>query len=44
MRIETIVKQHSDHIGIPIILKGGDGGADGDGKDGDKTLNEAAAL
>ena len=37
-RIEHIVKQHSDHIGIPIILKG-DGG-----EDGDKTLNTASAL
>ncbi|MDA1088955.1 MAG: molecular chaperone HtpG [Proteobacteria bacterium] len=38
-RIETIVKQHSDHIGIPIILKG-----DGTKKDGDRTLNTASAL
>ena len=37
-RIEHIVKQHSDHIGIPIILKG-DGG-----ENGDKTLNTASAL
>ena len=37
-RIEHIVKQHSDHIGIPIILKG-DGG-----EDRDKTLNTASAL
>ncbi len=44
-RIEHIVKQHSDHIGIPIILKG-PGGKDGDGKeeDGDRTLNTASAL
>jgi len=35
MRIEAVVKQHSDHIGIPIILKGAEG---------DKTLNTASAL
>jgi molecular chaperone HtpG len=39
-RIENIVKQHSDHIGIPIILKGDDG-KDGDGE---RTLNTASAL
>ena len=36
IRIETIVKQHSDHIGIPIVFTGGDGG--------DKTINTASAL
>ncbi|NQV83061.1 MAG: molecular chaperone HtpG [Rhodospirillales bacterium] len=36
LRIETIVKQHSDHIPIPIILK--------DGEDGDRTLNTASAI
>ena len=35
IRIETIVKQHSDHIGIPIVLTGGGG---------DKTINTASAL
>ncbi len=35
IRIETIVKQHSDHIGIPVVLKE---------KDGDRTLNTASAL
>ncbi|MCH7936964.1 MAG: molecular chaperone HtpG [Proteobacteria bacterium] len=34
-RIETVVKQHSDHIGIPVVLKE---------KDGDRTLNTASAL
>ncbi len=37
IRIETIVKQHSDHITIPIILKNG---AD----ENDKTINTASAL
>jgi len=36
LRIETIVKQHSGHIGIPIVLTGGE--------EGDKTLNTASAL
>ena len=35
-RIETIVKQYSDHIGIPIVLKDGDGS--------ERTLNTASAL
>ena len=39
LRIETIVKQHSDHIGIPIVLKDGE-----DGGTADKTLNTASAL
>ncbi|MFQ5763849.1 MAG: molecular chaperone HtpG [Rhodospirillales bacterium] len=34
-RIETIVKCYSDHIGIPIVLKDGDG---------ERTLNTASAL
>ncbi|MHA1597846.1 MAG: molecular chaperone HtpG, partial [Alphaproteobacteria bacterium] len=34
-RLEHIVKSHSDHIGIPIVL---------DAKDGEKTLNSASAL
>ncbi len=38
VRIEHIVKTYSDHIGLPVILKGG-------GDDGaDKTLNTASAL
>jgi len=37
IRIETIVRQHSDHISIPIILKNG---AD----DAEKTINTASAL
>lgn len=41
-RIEAIVKQHSDHIGIPIILEGKKGGKDGEEED--KTLNTASAL
>jgi len=36
IRIETIVKQHSDHIGIPIVFTGGGSG--------DKTINTASAL
>ncbi len=45
LRIETIVKQHSDHIGIPVVLKdGAKDDADGDGDGGDKTLNTASAL
>jgi|TARA_Y100000031_G_scaffold156485_1_gene211289 molecular chaperone HtpG len=43
-RIETIVKQHSDHIGIPVVLKGEDEGGDGGGGGGDRTLNTASAL
>jgi len=41
MRIETIVKQHSDHIPIPVVLKGGEGGQDAQE---DRTLNTALAL
>ncbi|MBC8338403.1 MAG: molecular chaperone HtpG [Rhodospirillales bacterium] len=39
LRLETIVKQHSDHISIPIVLKGS--GEDGEE---DRTLNTASAL
>jgi len=35
IRLETIVKHHSDHIGIPIVLKE---------KDSERTLNTASAL
>jgi len=41
-RIETIVKQYSDHIGIPIVLK--DGGRDEGEDGGERTLNTASAL
>jgi molecular chaperone HtpG len=34
-RIETIIKSYSDHIGIPIVFKDGDG---------ERTLNDASAL
>ena len=37
IRIETVVKQHSDHISIPIVLKSAS-------PDADKTINTAAAL
>ncbi|MEK9726448.1 MAG: molecular chaperone HtpG, partial [Rhodospirillaceae bacterium] len=38
MRIRTIVKTYSDHIGLPVVLKG-------DGKDlQDETLNMASAI
>ena len=40
IRIETIVKQHSDHIGIPVVLRGEEEGEEG----GDRTLNTASAL
>jgi len=43
-RIKAIVKQHSDHIGIPIILKGEDGKGAEAGEGGDRTLNTASAL
>ena len=44
VHIETVVKQHSDHIGIPVVLKG-EGGDGAEGKDGgDRTLNTASAL
>ncbi|NQU60131.1 MAG: molecular chaperone HtpG [Rhodospirillales bacterium] len=39
IRIETIVKHHSDHIGIPIVLKEGDAA-----KETERTLNTASAL
>ncbi len=39
-RIEHIVKQHSDHIGIPIVLLGEDGEKTGE----EQTLNTASAL
>ena len=35
IRLQTIIKTHSDHIPVPIVLKG---------KEGDKTLNTASAL
>ena len=35
-RLRTIVKAHSDHIGLPVMLAGG--------KDGEETLNAASAL
>jgi molecular chaperone HtpG len=38
VRIQTIVKTYSDHIGLPVVLKG-------DGKDvADETLNAASAV
>jgi len=39
-RIEHIVKQHSDHIGIPIVLLGEDGEKTAE----EQTLNTASAL
>ncbi len=43
LRIETIVKQHSDHIGIPIVLKGG-AKEDAEDANGEHVLNTASAL
>ncbi|MBT3238801.1 MAG: molecular chaperone HtpG [Rhodospirillaceae bacterium] len=34
-RLEHVIKSHSDHIGIPIVMAG---------EDGEKTLNSASAL
>lgn len=42
-RLRQIVKTYSDHIALPVILKGGAGKANGSAQE-DETLNTASAL
>ena len=41
-RLRTVVKAHSDHIGLPVMLVLAD--AEGKGEEAPETLNEASAL